>query len=90
MLLGPPPHRTTHIPPVVDIAFGVETDRHVLGPVLIDKEQAAEQHPLVIESGIGRTVRRDVRFDLLHPLSWQQEQEQRRCQRTVYADAMTE
>jgi predicted nucleic acid-binding Zn ribbon protein len=48
----------------------------------------AEQHPHVIESGIGRTVRRDVRFDLLHPLSWQQDQ--RRCQRTVYADAMTE
>jgi len=50
------------------VASAVESDRHVFGPVLVEEEQAAEQHPLGIERGIDRPVGTDGSFELLHPL----------------------
>jgi len=39
------------------VASGVETDRHVRGPLWVDEKQAAEQHILRMECATGTTVR---------------------------------
>ena len=50
------------------VASGVETDRHVLGPVRVDEKKAPEQHSLGIECGTGRPVGADVGRDVGEPL----------------------
>ena len=42
------------------VACRIETDRHVLGLVLVDEEHAAEQGPIGIEGEIGGPLGTDV------------------------------
>jgi len=50
------------------VACKVETDRHIIGPVRVDEEQASQQHSLGIECGTVRPVGTDVERGVGEPL----------------------
>jgi len=58
--LGPTPSNGAEFHQGLIVKCSVETDRHVLGLVLLYEEYASEQDPLGIEGGIGRQVVTDV------------------------------
>jgi len=60
--LGTAPPNCSEFNQGLIIACGIETDRHVLGLVLVDKEHAPEQDPLGIEGWIGWPIGTNVRW----------------------------